>query len=87
MKKNKINWLCNQVEIKSIVKGIGARNISIVQAVYGTPTTEEQIKSYIDMVRYESKEADRKLLKWCQDVVKNKPADEPRYIYFRVIRY
>lgn len=85
-KKNTINWLCNQQEIKDLVSAIGARNITVVKAVFAIPDQEENIASYSDMVMYDSYEADVKLLYWCKKIVEEK-SEPGRYIYFRVIRY
>lgn len=88
-RKNTMNWLCNQQEIIGLVKAIGARNITVVKAVYGSPDKEEEIQSYDKMIMYDSADADRKLLKWCKKLVELKLGQDPegRYIYFRVIRW
>lgn len=84
--KDTISWLFNQRDASDAVKVLGARNLTVVKAMYITSDQEEEVAYFDKMVQYSSDEADQKLIQWIQDMVKENKADS-RYLYFKFLRW
>ena len=86
LKKNEIDWLFNQTDCHSAITTLGARNLTVIKAVYITVKTQEEVAQYSDMVMHDSIEADMKARNWMRKQVRERNNDE-RYLYFRFIRF
>lgn len=86
LKKNTIDWLFNQPDARKSITALGARNLTVIEAVYITSETQELMTSYSDMIMYNSQEADQKAIEWMKRQVELN-ADDNRYLYFRFKRW
>lgn len=86
-KKDSINWLANQQDARALIPAIGARNLTIVEAVVihiGITDKEEVIGKFDKMVMFDGKEADYEVLKWMDTFPVHHPDHDGKYVYFRI---
>lgn len=84
-KKNSINWVFNTIDARRAVQCLGARNLTLIEAVELISTDKERvIASYADMIMYSGDEADKRLRRWITKVNKDNP---DTYVYFRFNRW
>lgn len=85
-KKNSMDWKFNQTDAKRAIRPIGARNLTVVEAVYSPTADKEEVhKTYSEMVQHNSYEADVKLTEWINKTVRE--FDQDYYLYFRFKRW
>jgi len=86
LRKNTIDWLFNHQNAKEAIYSLGSRNLTVIEAVYITSTTEEVVATYDKMIMYNSEEADTNAIDWMANQVVLKREDK-RYLYFRFKRW
>lgn len=86
LRKNTIDWLFNHQNAKEAIYSLGSRNLTVIEAVYITSTTEEVVATYDKMVMYDNSESDLASICWMNEQIE-KRSDDERYLYFRFKRW
>jgi len=85
--KNSINWVFNRSDVKKVVAIIGARNLSLVEAVTFISLDKEKVlNEYSKMIQHNSDQADKELRRWITKTIKEY-AEQDIYVYFRFTRF
>ena len=85
--KNSIDWVFNHSDARKAVTIIGARNLTIVEAVNLVSTDKEKVlNDYSKMIQHNSDQADKELRRWITKTIKEY-AEQDIYVYFRFKRF
>jgi len=86
-KKNSIDWVFNHSDARKAVAIIGARNLTLVEAVTFTSVDKEKVlNDYSKMIQHNSDQADKELRRWITKTIKEY-AEQDIYVYFRFKRF